>query len=340
MIISPEILEFLRNALKTRDLDVLPLAGDASTRKYYRVVCGEDTYVLMSWEPFEDSKSYPFLNVQAHYTHCGVQVPEVLAVSGNLGIVLLEDLGDLTLERKFWENQNQEIIIPYYKKALDELVKIQFSCSKPVEPKSLCQTTQFDTAKFMWEMNYALEHFIEKLAGIRLADSDREILLVEFQEICETLHREKKYVTHRDYHSRNLMLKRGKVIVIDFQDSRLGPLQYDLVSLLYDSYVQLSMTSIQQLMCYYLELAEKKGATHVREPSFQKIMQVQTIQRCYKACGSFASFFNARRDTRYLKYIRRTADRVAQTLQLHGGYPKFTELIMRPEIVERDFETI
>ena len=217
-----------REKIGTTDFECLQLAGDASTRKYYRIVFDNQSRVLMSWDPFPDAATYPFLNVLGHFASVDVRVPKAEAWSAELGVVLLEDLGDLTLERKFWENQDQKTAFPYYGQAVDELIKIHFLASKPVAHPSICQQIQFDTAKFMWEMNYAREHFLEKVGGIQLSDKDQKTLQDEFLTICETLDQQPKFVCHRDYHSRNLMLKLGRIYVIDFQDARLGPLQYDL----------------------------------------------------------------------------------------------------------------
>src|SRR4051794_29548809 len=104
---------FLKSSLKA-DFQVLRLAGDASTRKYYRIISEDRSWVLMFWEPFEDPEKYPFLDVQRHFARNGIRVPGVEEMAKELGVVLLEDLGDLTLERKFWENQNQEMALPYY----------------------------------------------------------------------------------------------------------------------------------------------------------------------------------------------------------------------------------
>src|SRR6185312_10810347 len=90
-------------------------------------------------------------------------------------------------------------------------------------------------------------------------DRDAKILQDEFQRICKTLDEQPKFVCHRDYHSRNLMLKLGRIYVIDFQDARLGPLQYDLVSLVHDSYVNLSSTSIDFIKRDYIDKAKQTG---------------------------------------------------------------------------------
>ncbi len=335
-ILPEAIQKFILRQLKIEHFDCIQLAGDASSRKYYRIVFEEESRVLMSWEPFTDVESYPFLNVLAHFQSVGVRAPKVEAAAPDLGVVLLEDLGDLTLERKFWENQNQQTAMPYYHQAIDEIIKIHFLASKPVQPASICQQIAFDTAKFLWELNYAREHFLEGIGGLKLSPE----LQKEFLWICETLHAQPKFVCHRDYHSRNLMLKHGRVYVIDFQDARLGPIQYDLVSLLHDSYVALSPESIKHLKSNYIDKVTALGHGSAIRSDFDEIFNIQLIQRCLKACGSFSSFYNMRGDTRYLKYIKHTAQLVATTLQGQKNLPYLNELMNDSELLNKNFEAL
>lgn len=337
-ILPANICAFISEKIGTPDFEVLQLAGDASTRKYYRVVFDSQSRVLMSWEPFPDVDSYPFLNVHKHFSAVDVRVPKVEASSPELGVVLLEDLGDLTLERKFWENQNQSLAMPFYAQAVDEIIKIHFLASKSSSRPSVCQQIQFDTAKFMWEMNYAREHFLEKVGGVKLSDKDAKTLQQEFLKLCSTLDQQPKFVCHRDYHSRNLMLKHGRVYVIDFQDARLGPIQYDLVSLVHDSYVRMSTDSIQTVLSDYKAKAKEVGPAGCIRSDFDQIFRYQIIQRCFKACGSFASFLNMRNDTRYLKYINHTINLVGRTLQESGEFPLFNSLLKQGDLLERNYE--
>ncbi len=336
--LSTEIKKFIAQKTGTAEFEVHQLAGDASTRKYYRIVFDNQSRVLMSWDPFTDVQNYPFLNVLSHFAKVDVRVHKVEGVAAELGVVLLEDLGDLTLERKFWENQNQAMSMPFYAQAVDELIKIHFLATKPSSPPSLCQQIMFDTAKFMWEMNYAREHFLEKVGGVRPSEKEAKALQAEFLTICETLHAQPKYVCHRDYHSRNLMLKLGRIYVIDFQDARLGPLQYDLVSLVHDSYVNLSQDSITTILSDYVDKATQAGPRGAIGPGFEDIFRLQTIQRCFKACGSFASFLNARNDTRYLKYISPTVNLVAKTVQQDGRFPVLARFLTEGDLLERNYE--
>jgi aminoglycoside/choline kinase family phosphotransferase len=324
--------------------EIHSLAGDASARRYFRVVAHEESWVLMLWEPFQDDGRYPFLSVRSHLEKHDVLVPKVIGMRPDKGLVLLEDLGDLTLERKFWENQNQALALPYYRQTIDELLKIHYDASFDQASPCVAFHIEFDTAKLLWEMNYGREHLLEGLCQIKFSDAEKNDLQNVFVSICETLNREPKFIAHRDFHSRNVMLKHGKSRIIDFQDARMGAIQYDLVSLLRDSYVSMSADSIQELLSYYLDgRAEKsrqfKGRlASISEEHFQHIFEVQTIQRCFKACGSFASFYMLRKDTRYLKYLAPTLKTVKRSLEPFKQYSAFFKILEDRGVFDRTFD--
>jgi aminoglycoside/choline kinase family phosphotransferase len=329
--------DFLTKTLGS-PLSVLTLAGDASARRYFRVIDKENSYVLMSWEPFPDEKAYPFLNVREHFEKNGVAVPKVVAVSKEGGFVLLEDLGDLTLERKFWESLAQEQAFDYYKQAIDEIVKIHYACTKDKKADYFAFKIEFNTERLLWEMNYAKEHLLEKFLNLKFTERESALLQKDFTQICSTIHKEPKFIAHRDYHSRNLMIKSGRVRVIDFQDARLGAIQYDLVSLLKDSYVNLNTKMAGQLIDYYLENRVEAGESPVNRSHFDMIYELQSIQRCLKACGSFASFYNTRQDTRYLKYLRGTLQKVRQSLLNFPEYRGTHDLLTDRGLFEMEFK--
>lgn len=329
---------FLKNYFQETEFRVLPLAGDASNRKYYRVIRGQDSWVLMSWEPFDKNK-YPFLSVLTHFHKNGVKVPEVVAFSEKDGLVLLEDLGDLTLERKFWENQNSETSLPYYRQAIDELIKIHFRSTLDRSPCTAFNI-EFDTEKLLWEMKYGLDNLILGVCRYEMSEAAKNSMIELFRGLCEVLHNEPKWIAHRDYHSRNLMIKLDEMRVIDFQDARMGPMQYDLVSLLRDSYVGMSDTMAQALLEDYLVKAREYLPRGFSREHFDYIYELQTIQRCFKACGSFASFYNQRKDTRYLKYISHTLKRVLKSLTDFPQYKPFSDLLIDSGSLDRKYEAL
>lgn len=337
-VVEPNVETFLEKTLSFKDIKVLPLAGDASTRKYYRIVHGEESWVLMKWDPF-NPEEYPFLSVLNHFFKNGVQVPKVIGMAPNEGLVLLEDLGDLTLERRFWENQNQETVIFFYKMALDQIIKIH---GQATQNKSNCTAfkIEFDAEKLLWELNYGQDNLILGVLNAQLSNQSKTELQNIFLDISQTLHQEPKVICHRDYHSRNLMIKLDKMFVIDFQDARMGPIQYDLVSLFKDSYVDLEEGTVAQLMDYYLLQTKPFLPKNFSREHFNRIYEIQSLQRCFKACGSFASFYHQRGDKRYLKYLTPTLKRVIKGLNQFPQYKLFSDILLDSGALEKKFETL
>jgi len=333
-----EIHSFLHQHFDSDDFKIFSLAGDASSRRYFRIVSDQKSWVLMSWEAF-DSENYPFLSVRNHFDDCGVRVPRVEALDSSQGLVLLEDLGDLTLERRFWESQSQNTSVVFYKMAIDEMVKIHFNAT---EKKSNCTAfkIKFDTEKFLWEMNYGKDNLLSGLLKFQMSDKVTAEIQKIFLDICQRLDREPKRIAHRDYHSRNLMIKLDEMSVIDFQDARLGPVQYDLVSLLKDSYVDMNEEMCALLMEDYLQKMEDRTKTKFSRSEFNLIYELQSVQRCFKACGSFASFFHQREDRRYLKYLSGTLKRVMKSIEVFPEYKVFAQLLKDSGSLDKKYELL
>ena len=337
-LISDSIYNWVSQKINSSQFSVIQLAGDASARRYYRIIQDEKTWVLMNWEPFQE-KDYPFLSVQKHFDSCQVHVPEIVAIGADQGLLLLDDLGDLTLERKFWEQSAPESSFSFYQKTIDELIKIH-DVATTSSAKSTASVTKFDTAKFLWEMNYAKEHLLQGLLKIKMDTDVISRLDKIFVDFCSKLDAEPKVICHRDYHSRNVMIRRDKVYVIDFQDARLGPVQYDLVSLFKDSYVDITDDYSKQLMNYYLENSMARKKPTYNPEHFNRIYELQSLQRCFKACGSFASFMNTRQDRRYLKYLTPTLKRVMKSLLHFPDYNLLQSLLIDSGALEKNYETM
>ncbi|MFS4459060.1 aminoglycoside phosphotransferase family protein [Bdellovibrio sp. HCB2-146] len=339
MVTHDEFLNpFLSNILKSNAYKVFTLAGDASNRRYYRIVLDNQSWVLMRWDPF-DPNNYPFLSVLNHFAKNGVHVPEVVGMSPKEGLVLLEDLGDLTLERKFWESQNQQGSMDFYEMAIDEIVKIHHPATLD---KSDCTAfkIEFNTEKFLWEMNYGKDNLICGILKFNFNEKGAKEINDIFLDICTKLDKEPKRIAHRDYHSRNLMIKLDKMTVIDFQDARLGPIQYDLVSLLRDSYVDMNDSMAKTLTDMYLAKSKEYLPKDFSREHFDRIYELQSIQRCFKACGSFASFYHLRQDRRYLKYLSGTLRRVMKAINEFPEYKIFADVLIDSGALERKYESL
>ncbi len=313
--------DFISKTLSVDGYSVVPLAGDASTRRYYRIFKGSQTWVLMEWEPFLDPQKFPFISIQKHLLETKIHVPQIIGYDQEKGLFLLEDLGDLTLERRFWEFLKQESILPFYQVTLDHLILLH---RRSLDPKQKNNCTaygvRFDVEKLSWELNYTFKNLFTQLCPHQLGEQGVAQLQTEFTRLATTLAEAPQVLCHRDFHSRNIMIKGDQIYFIDFQDARMGPPQYDLVSLVHDSYVHLSAQSIQSLIEYYLVHFPEALALFKTKKEFMHYFHLQMLQRCFKACGTFAAVLNQRGDQRYLKYLPHTLAKVQQAL---GEVPEF-----------------
>jgi aminoglycoside/choline kinase family phosphotransferase len=324
---------FVERSRGIHSIEKMP--GDASTRRYYRIKAFDSnqeikSLVAMAMEPFDEKGAdIPFLAIQRHLTRCGVDVPQVLDFEPSQGFILLEDLGDTTLLRSLQDVSNPEQERAYFEKAIDAIVSLHVSTG-PVHAQASEHASiegfrlRFDVEKLMWEVNFTLEHFYQKHLQRSIHEKDQKIISEGFQKICSELAAEPTVFTHRDYHSRNVMVTdSGRFVMIDFQDARMGPCQYDLASLLRDSYYQLDEAQIQKLTRYYLEQMKRRGAEIRDVARFDRLFDLMAVQRNFKAIGSFASFLNRRGNPGYLKFIGNTFENIRRNL---SKYPEFSQL--------------
>ncbi|MBU6153170.1 MAG: phosphotransferase [Bdellovibrionales bacterium] len=324
---------FIERSRAIQSIEKMP--GDASTRRYYRIKTrdgdqGLRTLVVMAMEPFEErGGSIPFLCIQKHLRRNGVDVPEVLDFDARQGFILLEDLGDTTLLRSLQDVADRAQERLFFEKAIDAVVNLHVATG-PIHADEVEKNVidgfklRFDEEKLLWEVNFTIEHFYEKHLQRNITVQDRKIMNDGFKRICAELAAEPTVFTHRDYHSRNIMVTgSGRYAMIDFQDARMGPAQYDLASLLRDSYYQLDEAQIHHLTRYYMEQMKKRGAPVQDEARFDRLFDLMAVQRNFKAIGSFASFLNRRGNPAYLKFIGNTFENIRRNLL---KYPEFSRL--------------
>jgi aminoglycoside/choline kinase family phosphotransferase len=141
---------------------------------------------------------------------------------------------------------------------------------------------------------------------------------------------EPRVVCHRDYHSRNLMVRDGRLVVIDFQDARMGPDTYDLVSLLRDSYVELPEADVDALTTVFLE----RTGQSCDAAAFGRRFDLMALQRNLKALGTFGYQASARGNQTYLPYVSRTLGYVRDNLRRHPRFDRIAAVLGRavPEL--------
>ena len=313
--VSPQ--DFLKTNLRTDNFTIQPLTGDASDRLYFRITQEANSFVLMQFQ--KPSLSFDaFLNIQEHFRKNQIAVPQIHAYNKTLGLMLLEDLGDTTLQHLVLENKN---VLRFYQQAIEELVKMHHHATSDT---SRCIAFQviFNATKFVQEFTFCQKHLIEGHYQVSLTDQDKNSLQKEFIDIASRLDQNPKCINHRDFHSRNLMIPSDQLKVIDFQDARMALCQYDLVSLLKDPYVDINNQTEELLINDYLEKRKFHGQCF-SEDEFMECYHIHAIQRCLKACGSFASFYHLKQNGSYLKYIPKA---LAHTLKALSYFPQYKML--------------
>jgi aminoglycoside/choline kinase family phosphotransferase len=308
-----------RTGLGARNPRIVPLTPDASDRRYFRVLIPESPSIVLSLysAPF-DVRTLPFVNVATLMARMPVPIPEVLGHADDLGVLALQDLGDVTLQAHLGAATPAEHAA-LYRQAVALIATLQKRGDQLASPEYLPYGIAFDVEKLTWELDFFTKHFLEAYRGVTLPDDQRAALRAEFGVIVRELASEPRVLCHRDYHSRNLMLCNGDLYIIDFQDARMGPDTYDLVSLLRDSYVDLPEQTVSELMAYFLAL---KGVRET-EQTFRERFHLMALQRNLKALGTFGYQTTARRNPVYIQYIPRTLRYVRDNLE---GLPQFGRL--------------
>ncbi len=302
---------------------VVPLTGDASTRQYFRILRPDNPSVVLAvYEAPFVFDELPFVNVCRLFTSIPLPIPAIAGHADDLGILILEDLGDVTLQAHLGVTQPAEHDA-LYKQAVEFVFRMQ---RKGVELQSddfIPYRIAFDRDKLMWEMNFFVKHFLEAYQGVNITPAAREALGEEWLRIVDELAGEPRVLCHRDYHSRNLMLHERNLYIIDFQDARMGPDTYDLASLLRDSYVDLSEERVDALIRGYLKLGGAAQATPDAFSEYRRRFDLMSVQRNLKALGTFGHQTTSRNNPVYIQYIPRTLSYVRTNLE---RYPRFARL--------------
>ena len=301
---------------------VVPLTGDASDRRYFRILpAGGDPFVLAVYAaPFEYA-TLPFVNTAELFAAMPVRVPRILGEAADLGVLALQDLGDVTLQAHVGAAPAAEHAA-LYRDAVAAIDVFQRRGRELADPKYLPYRVSFDVDKLTWEMDFFIKHFLEAYRGAVMTGPVREALSAELDGIVRELAAEPRVLCHRDYHSRNLMLHDGVLYIIDFQDARMGPDTYDLVSLLRDSYVDLSRL-VDEHIAYFLAL----GGRSAEHTAFRQRFELMALQRMLKALGTFGYQTTARRNPVYIQYIPRTLRQIRATLATDVRFARLHDLL-------------
>lgn len=318
-------------------VQVTPLAADASTRTYYRVVDhrGLSTVLMrMAADPLKSDEvvdgerptRMPFLDIAAYLAAGGLPVPGVLEVDLGRSAILLEDLGDVTLERALATGQDKAAL---YLQAVELLARMQAWADGHPDPGCVAFRRHFGEGLLRWELAHFDEWLLQAWAGVSPAAGERVELDRFYDQLTARVAALPRGFVHRDYQSRNLMVQDGGLRLIDFQDALQGPYLYDLVALLRDSYVAFRPHEVETLCGRYLDARRRVG---LWTPSFGDLMQgfhLQALQRKLKDAGRFVYIDRVRKNPKFLPNIPRSLAYAREALERLEGMEAVREILAK-----------
>ena len=304
---SEPVIRFLEANNFGKELQALRLEGSA--RKYFRVTNQDSvSAVLCIEEPFI-AENHDFLTVRDQLASANVPVPSILALSARDGLILQSDAGSSDLESwKSASHRTESEIESQYITLVDSILAMQsLELNDPVASRA------FDREKLYWEMEFLFER-LERLRNEKGIDVVPSFELMMFLlEACEALGQySADCFVHRDLHSRNVMMKDDSQTIIDFQDARSGNRYYDLASLLFDPYTEISQQLRKACLDHYFEKAGlEKG---------RGLFYLQGLQRVLKALGSYLYLGLELNKTTYLECVEGALTQLEAALHL-GRFP-------------------
>lgn len=289
-------------------------SNDASFRRYFRLTIETNTWILMDAPPQqEDTK--PFIEIGTFLYDHGINVPKLYERDIDAGFLLLTDFG----YRPYLEelnNINEIAADSLYKAAIDSLIKIQICPAQNID------LPIYDKALLQQEMTLFTDWFLNKHLNL----TSPEFLPTIFHHLISNALAQPHVIVHRDYHSRNLMhTVDNSPGIIDFQDAVIGPISYDLVSLLRDCYIAWPEQKISEWIEYYLLSAQQQGLlVGISIAQFTRWFDLMGLQRHIKVLGIFCRLNYRDGKTNYmndlpltLAYVRRISAKYSDFAQLN-----------------------
>jgi aminoglycoside/choline kinase family phosphotransferase len=307
--------QWLNQQFSNENIQLTPLSGDAGFRCYYRFVLHGDSFIAVD-APIDKSNNAAFVFMQESLSKNNVLVPKIIAVDLSLGFFCLADFGE-TLLADILTNDNMVVI---YQKAIDVLPRIQSAL-----PQNTPELPHYDQAFVETELNIFAQWLLTEHLSLPLTDTEQKELQHCFAILTENMLSQPQVMVHRDYHSRNIMvLKSDELGVIDFQDAVIGPITYDIVSLLRDCYLKWPDESITLLFNNYIDtIAQQYALTHITRKQWQRWFDLTGLQRHIKASGIFARLHHRDNKSGYLADIPLTLKYIAEVSQ---QYPELAFL--------------
>ena len=344
------ILAELTRFIGETPTEIMPIAASGSARKYYRIITDKRTLIGTYSENTEENEA--FLTFSKHFHDLGLNVPEVFAVNGDKTCYLQSDFGDDNLFAHVQKSlvavspstgsgtltSFGENVIQLYKQALKHLVRFQYVGHQGLDYSKAYPTERFDRQAILDDLNYFKYYFVKPHEEI---DFNETRLGKDFEAFADFVSQAPcDFFMYRDFQSRNIMVKDNELYFIDFQGGRKGPLNYDVVSLLYQVKAQIPQTVRDELIQYYKE--ELKQFINPEEVKFDAYQPYFVYLRLLQVLGAYGFRGLIQKKSHFIEsipYALKEIQALAQTLPL-SDYPELQHIIQQFSKIEQRYQTI
>ena len=304
-----DLKQFIHTYLKQKgfdrdDLSLEPLRGDGSKRLFWRISLPDsnESYIAVSNPPldgFTRKENLAYLKIGKHLHEKSLPLPAIYQWSLEKGLFVIEDMGRSSLQERVSTTQDP---LPLYEKILEHLFRLQVEGAKGFKPEWCCQTGRYDRrVMIQFESHYFRDAFLHGYLGLKREWPELEC---SFDFLADSASQaDSRFFLHRDFQSRNIMVSQGKLGIIDWQGGRLGPLGYDLASLLIDPYTALPEDKALELYGAYLRFIGKRNRSWVGP--FEKSYPYLAVQRNLQILGAFGYLTKRMKKPYFETYIPR-----------------------------------
>jgi aminoglycoside/choline kinase family phosphotransferase len=280
-------------------IKIRPIEKGGSDRKFYRIQCSADQTLILVKYNLEREENRHYVQIAQFLTKNNIRVPEIYFHDPAEGLIWIEDLG----ERDLYGYQHESWLVrrAFYESALDQIVKLHSL------PESVCLEmkkhlpAEFNAALYRWEQKYFFQNCLGRYFSVSESKRKELAALPGLREIAKYLASLPRVLVHRDFQSQNIIMRNGQAYLIDFQGMRPGLPHYDLASLLYDPYVDLTEKERPELIAYYRDLQLKNGITVDR--GFDLKLRLCAMQRLMQALGAYGFLGLVKGHEHFLQHI-------------------------------------
>jgi len=299
------------------EIKIAPIEKGGSDRKFYRIRCSSEQSLILVKYNLEREENRHYVEIAQFLETRGIHAPRIYYHDTDEGLIWLEDLG----ERDLFSYRDEPWLVrrAFYDSALDEVRKLHDL------PESICiemrqhLPAEFNAALYSWEQSYFFENCLGRYFQIEPARLERLAALPALSEIAQRLAQLPRVLVHRDFQSQNILVRNGQAYLIDFQGMRPGLPQYDLASLFYDPYVDLSEAERDELLEHYC--GEKPGA------DFLETLRLCAMQRLMQALGAYGFLGLVKDYKHFLQYIPKAVRSLHEVAGKIDGLDLFKNLL-------------